>query len=160
METLETAKETISILSKRTCDYLIDDMSLEIEDTKIEPEDTVSFTLESYTALINLKYDLNGTIGLSVSTDLARFMVGQFMFGEVSDEEVEEMAGDTVAEVLNVVLGNVLKDFPIVKNGGQVDISTPYIMSRTTKISKTKSGLMVVSQFKTNHGNLVLTFFG
>ena len=103
---------------------------------------------------------MNGTIGLSVSTKLAKFMVEQFVFGELSSEEVEEMAGDSVAEILNVVLGNVLKDFPVVKNGGHVDISTPYIMSRTMKISKTKSGLMVINQFNTNHGRLVLTFFG
>jgi len=157
---LETAKETIKILSKRTCEYLKEDMSLEIEDTSIVPEDIDFFTLESYTALINLKFDMTGTIGISVSTSLASFMVGQFMFGEVSDEEVDEMAGDCVAEVLNVVLGNVLKDFPVVKNGGKIDISTPYVMNKTTKISKTQSGLMVVSRFNTNHGKLILTFFG
>ncbi|RLA81844.1 MAG: hypothetical protein DRG78_08525 [Epsilonproteobacteria bacterium] len=157
---LELATEAIEILSKRTCEYLINDMSLEIEDTTVSPSKIDSFTLESYTSLINLKFDMNGTIGLSVSTSLAKFMVSQFIFGEVSDEEVEEMAGDSVAEILNVVLGNVIKDFTVVRKGGKVDISTPYIMNKTTKISTAKSGLMVVNQFSTNHGKLILTYFG
>jgi CheY-specific phosphatase CheX len=137
-----------------------DDLSLNIVNTSAEPESIDSFKLESYTALINLKSDMCGTIGLSVSTNLAKYMVGQFMFGEVSDEEVEEMAGESVAEILNVVLGNVLKDFPVILDGGKVDISTPYIMHKTSRISKSDGCLMVVNKFDTDHGKLILTFFG
>ena len=160
METLEIAQESLKLLSDRTAEYLINDMSLEIENIDVKPESIDSFSLESYTALINLKEGMSGTIGLSVSTALAKFMVSQFIFGEVSDDEVEEMAGDSVAEILNVVLGNVLKDFPIVKAGGKVDISTPYIMNKTSKISKTQDGIMIISQFRTNHGKVILTYFG
>ena len=160
MEALEIAKNSLKLLSNRTAEYLINDMGLEIENRNVEPESIESFSLESYTALINLKQDMSGTIGLSVSTALAKFMVSQFVFGEVTDDEVEEMAGDSVAEILNVVLGNVLKDFAAVRDGGKVDISTPYIMNKTSKISKTADGIMVISQFRTNHGKVILTYFG
>ena len=156
---LENIAEVLEILSARMCEYLADDLSLEFEDSLIRPTKIDSFKLESYTALINLKSDMNGTIGLSVSTSLAKFMVSQFIFGEVTDEEIEEMAGESVAEILNVVLGNVIKDFPITKEGGKVGISTPYIMHKTSHISKSDGGLMVVSKFNTNHGELILTFF-
>jgi CheY-specific phosphatase CheX len=158
MATEQEAKEALVILSKRTCEYCINDLSLEIDDTSPIPQNLDSFSLASYTALINLKNDMDGTIGLSASTSLAKFMVGQFMFGEVSDEEVEEMAGETVAEILNVVVGNIIKDLPKVKAGGKVDISTPLVMNKTLKISKPQDGIMIISQFNTNHGALVLSY--
>ena len=160
METIDEIKIALKALSTRTCEYLINDMGLEIENKESESEEVDSFSLEAYTALINLKQDVSGTIGLSVSMALAKFMVSQFIFGEVSDEEIEEMAGDSVAEILNVVLGNVLKDFPAVKNGGKVDISTPYVMNKTSKISKTEGGVILINQFITNHGKVIITYFG
>jgi CheY-specific phosphatase CheX len=159
MESIEDAKFSLEALAKRASKYLEDDLGLELENTDLFIEEVDVFNLESYTALINLKHEMSGTIGFSVSINLARFMVGQFVFGDVSDEEVEEMAGDCVAEILNVVLGNVLKDFPAVKDGKQVDISTPYIMNKTSKISKTNAGTMLVCRFKTNHGKVILTYF-
>jgi len=159
MSVLKNAKETLSIISKRTCEYLQDDMSLDIENNSITLDVLDSCFLETYTALINLKYDMDGTIGLSASTSLAYFLVEHFMCVKVNDNELEELAGESVAEILNIILGNVIQDFAVVKNGGQVDISTPFIIDNTAKIAKTKKGLMIIGEINTNHGKLILTYF-
>ncbi len=159
MDSIDNAKLILNLLSNRTLDYLINDMHLEIKNSTINIEIVNSFSLEEFSALIALKEDMNGTIGLSTSTSLTHYLTRKFVFGEVSVEEVEDMAAETIAEILNIVLGNILKNFPIVQKGGKVNISTPYIMTSSSEISKSKKGSILICRFDTNHGKVILTYF-
>jgi len=149
----------IEKLAERTMEYLQNDLGLTVDNDSINAQEVEQFSLEAITALITLKNDASGTIGLSVSMELAKFMLEQFALGDLEPEEAEELAGETVAEILNVVLGNIIQYMPVVINGGTVNISAPYIMNVTTKISKSKQGKMYTSNILTNHGKVILTFF-
>ena len=150
---------TIEKLAERTIEYLQNDLGLAIKDDSIDVQEVEHFSLEAITALINLKNDAHGTIGLSVSMELAKFMLEQFALGDLEPEEVEELAGETVAEILNVVLGNIIQYIPVVIDGGTVNISAPYIMNKTSKISKSAQGKMYINNILTGHGKVILTFF-
>jgi CheY-specific phosphatase CheX len=90
-----------------------------------------------------------------LSFDIAK----AFVFGEMEDEELVELASESVSEVLNVTLGNILNELNIIKNGGKVEISTPLPMTGTMNIKRKKNGQMFVVNLKYKDSIIVLSYF-
>ena len=86
-------------------------------------------------------------------------MVKNFNFGDIPAEEIIELASENVAETLNITLGNILKDLTIIKEGGSVNISTPYTMHNTVNITKKQNGMMYLCRLKSNEEVILLSYF-
>jgi CheY-specific phosphatase CheX len=153
------AQETLRHLLERTFSYLIEDMSLELDDNvplHVQESETVSLLEE--TALIEISGDINGEFFISLDRNLAKFMVAQFVFGEVTDEEAEELIEGLVAEMLNVVLGNVIQYFPAVKRGGVTNISTPYVIHQVKEIDNSDLNSIQIGRIESPKGDILVGF--
>ena len=146
-------------LSIRTIEYIKNDLSMNEISDEFTIEEVDNLVLMDISALIALSGEEKGTIGLSVSDALAKEMVKNFIYGEIAEDKLSELASENVAETLNIVLGNILNQLDSVKNGAQMDISTPYIMHNSVTISKKTDGKMYSCRLKYQDEYIILSYF-
>jgi len=152
-------EEILTKLSTRTISYFSDDLDLKDIETTFKLESVKKIEYNDITTLIGLNGAIGGTVGMSVSNELALIMVENFIFGETTQEELEEMSAENIAETLNITLGNILTDLSIVQDGESVDISTPYTMHNKTIITKKLNGTMFLSTIMYNNEQILLSYF-
>jgi CheY-specific phosphatase CheX len=151
--------EVIEKLTKRVIEYLTIDLGIDKIDNDFCISEVDMLQYHNNTVFMNFSADLGGTVGLSVSDNLAKIMVKKFIFGEVSDEIVAELLIETVQEILNIVSGNIIKDLDIVKKGGSVEISTPYTMEKNSFPTKEKYSHIYISKIKYSDEEITLSYF-
>jgi CheY-specific phosphatase CheX len=151
--------EVLEKLTIRVIKYLIIDLNMYNidEDFLISDVDTLEYN--TVTTFIALSGDTNGTVGLSISDELATTIVEKFIFGEVSKDVIEEFTLQTVQEVLNVTMGNIIKDLDIVKNGGKVEISPPFTLDKSEYPTKNKYSKIYTTELKYNNQKIILSYF-
>ncbi|MBD3842910.1 MAG: chemotaxis protein CheX, partial [Campylobacterales bacterium] len=141
---MELFFEILEKLTVRTIEYLRTNLQMVDVETNYEIEAKSIVIYKSHTSLIDLTNQLDATVGMSVSDEVAFTMVKNFIFGQVQDDILKELESENLAETLNVTLGNIIKDIDLVKDGAIVDISTPYVpQSKVLKIAP--NGTMIVS---------------
>ncbi len=150
--------EILTKLAIRTVSYFKEELLLDIDD-KFEISEVNKINYLDISTLISLSNGMTGTIGMSVSNELAYSMVEGFIFGDIDKDELEELSSENVAETLNITLGNILKELDIVKKGMSIDISTPYTMHNSVSITKKKNGTMVLCTMKVNDKIVMLSYF-
>lgn len=151
--------EVLEKLTKRVIKYLIIDLNMYNidEDFLISEVDTLEYN--TVTTFIALSGDTNGTVGLSISDELATIIVEKFIFGEVSKDVIEEFTLQTVQEVLNITMGNIIKDLNIVKNGGKVEISTPFTLDKSEYPTKDKCSKIYTTEIQYDDQKIILSYF-
>jgi len=155
---MSSEPEILEKLAKRTIIYLNEDLGLDISN-KFQINEVEQIDYLDISTLISLSNDMAGTIGMSVSNNLAYKMVKNFIFGELSTDELEALSSENVAETLNVTLGNILHELDVIKNGGTIDISTPYTMHNSVCITKKKNGVMFLCHLKLDDELILLSYF-
>lgn len=150
--------EILEKLAKRTISYFQDDIAMQI-DTNYEIVEVDKIDYFDITTLISLSLDMSGTVGMSVTNELAYEMVKNFIFGEVSQEEIEEMSAENISETLNITLGNIISELSVIQKGGKVNISTPYTMHNSVTITKKKNGKMYLCKIKSGDDTVLLSYF-
>ncbi|RLA82410.1 MAG: hypothetical protein DRG78_07260 [Epsilonproteobacteria bacterium] len=155
---MNSENEILTKLATRTISYFKDELQLNIDD-KFEISEIDKITYLDISTLISLSNGMSGTVGMSVSNELAYSMVEGFIFGEIDREELEELSSENVAETLNITLGNILKELDVVKRGMTIDISTPYTMHNSVSITKKKNGTMLLCIIKSNDQTVMLSYF-
>jgi len=155
---MNNKSEILLKLATRTISYFREELQLNIDD-KFEIIEVDNIEYLDISTLISLSNGMPGTIGMSVSNELAYSMVEGFIFGEMDKEELEELSGENVAETLNITLGNIIKELDIVKNGASIDISTPYTMHNSVSITKKKNGQMILCRLKLKDEDIILSYF-
>lgn len=150
--------EILDKLAIRTVDYFKNELFIEVnDDYKIISVEKIDYL--DITVLISLSCDMSGSIGMSVSNELAYEMIKNFISDALEEEELHELSSENVAETLNITLGNILKDLSVLKNGGTVDISTPYTLHNSVSITKKESGNMYLCELKLNNEIIILSYF-
>jgi CheY-specific phosphatase CheX len=155
---MNRSEEILTKLAKRTISYFKEDLQLSIDD-KFEITEVNNISYLDISTLISLSHGMSGTIGMSVSNELAYKMVEGFIFGEMDKDELEELSSENVAETLNITLGNILKELDVVKNGANIEISTPYTMHNAVNITKKKNGSMTLCTMRSNNHTIILSYF-
>ena len=152
-------KKTLELLSKRIIEYIKQDLQLDQIDSDFTIQDVCHIQYNDISTFISLNGNLSGTIGLSISNNLAKILVKHFIYGEVDEDTLSELASENVAETLNITLGNIIKDLDQVKLGGTVDISTPYTLHNSVNITKKKNGTMYLSKIKYLDEIIIVSYF-
>ena len=62
-------------------------------------------------------------------------------------------------KIVEAQLGNILKELTVIKEGGSVNISTPYTMHNAVNITKKKSGIMYLCKLHSNDEIIYLSYF-
>ena len=153
-------KEILEKLSDRTITYFRDDLGLSNGlDTTYEILEVDKIDYHDDTVFISLTNDINGTVGMSTTNKLAFDIAKAFVYGEMEDDELFELAQESVSEVLNVTLGNILIDLQVMKDGGKVNISPPKSLHKAVTVNKKKDGEMYVVNIKYNGTTIILSYF-
>ena len=151
-------EDLLKRLSIRTVEYFDNDLAISCNgDFKIEQVDAIDCL--DITSFITLNGSMGGTVGMSVSKQFAKDMAKCFLFGDPTEEEVEAVSSECVSETLNVTLGNILHELDAIKDGGSVDISTPYTMHNSVTITKKKDGIMYLVDLMVQDSKVLLTYF-
>ena len=151
-------EDLLKRLSARTIKYFNNDLAISCNsDFKIEQVDVINCL--DITSFITLNGSVSGIVGMSVSKHFAKDMAKCFLFGDPTEEEVEEVSLECVSETLNVTLGNILHELDAIKDGGSVDISTPYTMHNSVIITKRKDGIMYLVDLMVQDSKVLLTYF-
>ncbi|MEA3383092.1 MAG: chemotaxis protein CheX [Campylobacterota bacterium] len=151
--------EILEKLAVRTIAYIKNNLKMDDISDIYEINNVEDILYLDITALIALSGDINGTIGFSVSSDISKEMVQNFIYGGVAEDQIDEFSSEVVSEVLNVTLGNILEDLFVITNGGKVEISTPHIMNNKVSISKKENSEMYLCKLKYNNEDIILSYF-
>lgn len=149
--------EVLEKLAERTISYFKDDLSLDI-DNNYEIINVSKIDYLDLTTIISLSSDMIGSLGMSVSNNLAFTMVESFIFGEMPKDELKELCSENLAETLNITLGNIIQELSIIKNGGKINISTPYTLNNPVTITKKKDGTMYLCKLQSNKESIILSY--
>ncbi len=151
--------EIIDKLTKRVIEYLKIDLGIDKIDEDFFINDVHTLEYHNITTFIFLSGDITGTVGLSVSYKLATILVEHSIFGELDKELIEELTTQTIEEILNITLGNIIKELNIVKIGGKVEISTPYTLDKNSYPTKEKCTKIYSSKIKYSDEDIILSYF-
>ena len=152
-------KKTLELLSERIIEYIKHDLQLDKVNSSFTIQDVSHIQYNDISTFISLNGNLSGTIGLSISNNLAKILVKHFIYGEIDEDTLSELASENIAETLNITLGNIIKDLDQVKLGGTVDISTPYTLHNSVNITKKKNGTMYLSKIKYLDETIIVSYF-
>jgi len=152
---------SVEILQKlilRTTKYFGSELGLKVnENITIKNVDEIHFLYTS--AFVSLSDGFTGTIGISVERPLIVPIAENLMFCEISDDEIDGYAQDCTSEILNIILANTILTLDIVKKGGNVSITTPYIIKESTTVAKKKDGTMYFSELTIDNSKIILSYF-
>lgn len=151
------ATEIINPILEKTLNYLKSEIGFEVEEyncvnieQKLIPYD--------YTAVIGLGGAINIMFMISYENKALLELTKRFTYGEVSNEEVEELKEAVGSEIANILIGHSL---PLMPNGGKgITITPPLTLDDCKRISKSQSSNIIKFELKTNYGMIMLAIIG
>ena len=143
-------------LSQRTISYYDEYLNNKI-DSKINIEEVDYLENLGKSVVIPLTDDMDGSVFMSISNEHANTLIADYIDESMSKVEVEELSENNLEELLNITLGNILKDLEIMKKGGLVGIKTPIIVK--DNITKEENSKILISKLKYNNEDIILGYF-
>lgn len=154
---MSDSKELLEKLTKRTIEYTSQHLGMDeiVKEYKIESKEIFEFL--DISAKIELSGYIEGFVVLSVSKELALELADKSTFNEIDESILKELKGESIAEILNIVLGNILRYLDGVKQGKILDMSAPKI-TKTSYIVKDKKEILVcMLSYKSE--KIILSYF-
>jgi len=152
---------SLEILEKfvlRTKNYFQNELGLDVDNNyEIKNVDEIHFLYTS--AFVSLSDSCSGTIAISIERTLIAPITENLMFCSITDDEIDEYAQDCTSEILNITLANTIQTLDIVKNGGAVSITTPYIIKESTTLIKKRNGKMFICELNVSGAKILLSYF-
>ena len=150
--------EILEKLVLRTKNYFHNELGLDIDENDvIKAVDEIHFLYTS--AFVSLSNGCSGTIGISIQRSLIAPITENLMFCSITEDEIDEYAQDCTSEILNITLANTIQTLDIVKNGGEVTITTPYVIKESTTLIKKKDGNMFICELDVDGAKILLSYF-
>ena len=143
-------------LVKKTIEYLKNDLAIDIN-TNYDITTSTSIECQELNSYITLSKDMNSTIFINTSKKLALNLIEQFISADYDKETLSLLKIENLSELLNIVVGNILQDLDIIKNGGKVDISTPVILNKDECLDKFKNKQVFQAKLKLDNDNIILS---
>jgi len=153
---LDNDTELLEKLSLRTISYYNEELSIEL-DKNIEVKEVKNLELLDISVIIPLTNDMDGTVYMSISKEHAISLISEYIDETMSEDEINELSEGNLQELLNITLGNILKDLNIMKNGGSVGIKTPSMLD--DEILKDDNSRMLISKINYKNEDIILGYF-
>lgn len=151
------------IVLEKLANRVIKYLKMELEIDKIQENFSITkvdqLKYHSISAFITLRGDIEGTVVMSVSNEIATIMLENFLASSFDDELIPELLIQTVQEILNITLGNIIQELTAVKQGAKVEISVPYIVNNINYPTKENYNYMYNAIIKCNNNDIVLGYF-
>lgn len=137
--------------------YILQYLEEGIKDrTIIAIEKEKQLQLSKYSAFTDLKGILGGRLVVTFDELLAKRLSRGMIIGEISEDFEEELVEDSLAEFLNIILGNSIKLFPGLEE--LIIFTSPAIINSSEAVIKYPSGEVWTSRINIGDGSFRLSF--
>jgi CheY-specific phosphatase CheX len=150
----EKSNSILEPITQRTISFLADEMGIELPTREFELLFPNKIELHPYTAMIGIGGVISYMFTISFENEALNALTRAFVYGEISDDEMEEMKESVACEVANTVLGNSIPNFP--NKGSGVTITPPVMVESGKSISKNAASTIATAVIKTNSGRVTL----
>ncbi|MDD2698924.1 MAG: chemotaxis protein CheX [Arcobacteraceae bacterium] len=143
-------------LSKRIVEYIGNDLQLNIQNvTHVDIVKEIQFS--DQTACISVFHPNNATIAISTSFRLSELILRNFINVDIFNDEINEFAQASLAETLNITLGNIIQDLP--KEYGEVTISPPFFLEPIQTVFQKDFSEIYMLQITIENEIMLLSYF-
>jgi len=150
--------EVLSPLIQRSISFLKDDLEIDVIVEHIDIMSPKKVKLKKNTAMLGTGGSVQVLITIGYDDKLLEKVVEAFLEGEeVEEDELEEIQESVSCEVVNIIVGNALKN-PL--DGTTLGITPPILISEAKSLFKQKSAQIAAATIKTEFGEMLLTVVG
>ena len=152
-------KQLVQAVSDRVVQFLNDEASIRVSDSEFHFHDVKRLSLDALTSIISVEGHLSVLFAFSYSASLAETLNREYTQGlGLTDEEITDYVEETLADMINIVLGNVLTNFQLV--GEAIHLSPPVVISDAKNICRNKQAKFMTSKLTTPVGVVQLYCIG
>jgi two-component system chemotaxis sensor kinase CheA len=150
-----TISEIMQPLVDTTSKFMLEQTGLLVTcEDNFQVEGPKKIELNKVTAIINIRGALEIVVIVSFSEPVLRKVVRNFILDEITLEEEEAYMGDVLGEVVNIIIGNSLKQFPGLEE--LLIIDTPISLSSEDALFRYKDSQIWGCNLHTELGNISL----
>ncbi|MEA3315264.1 MAG: chemotaxis protein CheX [Campylobacterota bacterium] len=146
-------------LAIRTISYLVEDLGMKSVENNFHIKQVDFIEYKKLSSFISLSLDLKGTLFMSVDNSFANEMVKGAIYGDVSKDVLDELSAENLSETLNIVVGNIISQIDIIKDGGKLEISTPTLVDDKNKLLKKRYDTIYICKIIHNKEEMILGYF-
>jgi len=149
----------IESVGSRTRSYLLHEGRIATQNMMLQFQDVSQLKLQHLTSIMSVEGPLDVLFAFSFDETLARKIMLEYT-AELSVEpaDIESYTEETVADLINIVLGNALGDFNL--SGEAIKVSPPIVISGAKNIHKSRPAQFLTAELKTDHGELQIHCIG
>jgi len=145
-------------LIKRAISFTQEKAEIKILDTKVEITCPNKIELKKNTAMLGTGGSIQIIITLGYDNILLDKLVEAFLEGDkVDNGELEEIRESVACEVVNIIVGNALKN-PI--NDTVLSITPPILIYEAKKIFKYRNSKIATAVIMTQYGEMLISAIG
>jgi hypothetical protein len=143
-------------LSKRVVDYIGNDLQLNVQSiSQIEIAQELHFS--NQTACISVFHPDIATMAISTSYRLSELILRNFLNVDILNDDINEFSQASLAETLNITLGNIIKDLP--QEFGKISISPPFSLENQQIIFQKDFSEMYILKITIENEIMILSYF-
>lgn len=149
----------VKAIATRTVSYLKDELAIPARKIMVHMRDVKRMQLLHLTSILTVEADIRMLIAFSFDKELTeRVFIASTEGLEIDDDEQEVMREETVAELINIIVGNAMGD--LAAKGTVIPISPPIIISEAKNITRNKGATFYTLDIVTDNGMLSIHFIG
>lgn len=153
MDSNSEIKRLVEAVSARAASFLASEADISVTDTEFYFHDVKRLNLDALTSIISVEGHLSVLFAFSLSQALAeQINLGYTKELQPTEQELEEYLEETLADMINVILGNVLTQFQLA--GEAIHLSPPVVISEAKNICRNKQAKFMTSRLNTSYGVL------
>lgn len=149
----------VQAIGDRTVDYLKDELGITVQVETVNMQDVKRMQLLHLTSILAVEADIRMLIAFSFDRELTdRVFVASTEGLEIAEDEEEMMREETVAELINIIVGNAMADLE--SRGTAIPISPPIIISEAKNLTRSKGATFYTLDLVAGTGRLSIHFIG
>ncbi len=139
--------------------YLAAETSIKTSEISYQFSGVQKLQLSHLTSIIAVGGHLKVMFAFSFDQTLAEQLMRDYTAElNLDEDELELVTGETVAEMINIILGNVLADF--MYDHEAIPLTPPIVIYDAKNIYRDKNALFVSGELKTSFGNMQIHCIG
>ena len=149
----------VQAIGDRTVNYLRDELNIPVRGITVNMSDVKRMQLLDLTSILAVEADIRMLVAFSFDQELTEGVFVSSTEGlEIAEDEQEMMREETVAELINIIVGNAVAD--LAPKGTVIPISPPIIISEAKNITRHKGATFYTLDIVTDNGRLSIHFIG
>ena len=146
-------------ISKRTVEYLADEVSLEAEKIEFHLKSVSQLTLKSLTSLVALGGGMEIYLAFSFEENVIKLIMDSYTKDmEIDEEQIGMFLEVTAGDLINLVTGNALTE--VSEEGSPITITPPLFISEAKQIGRADSAKIYMASIAFPEGAMDIICIG